>query len=106
MSSVADCAPCKGGYYCFRVGSSSFDKTLNDTGTAPCAAGFYCKSGGSVYTVVGAGLSSGGKGLNHLIDPAQWMHLQFGLVSVPTSDPTTGPSKAVVCAVLSVGKCI
>ena len=37
------------------------------------------------------------KGLDHLIDPAWWIHLLFGLFSIPTS----GPSKAVVCAVLS-----
>ena len=47
------------------------------------------------------------KGLDNPIDPAQRMHLQFGLCSVPTSGPsTTGPPKAVVYAVLSVGKCI
>ena len=33
------------------------------------------------------------------------LHLQIGLFSVPTSG-TTGPSKAVVCAVMSVRKCI
>lgn len=45
MSAERDCKPCKGGYYCDRVGSNSFDSTLNDTGTGPCEAGFFCKSG-------------------------------------------------------------
>ena len=35
------------------------------------------------------------------IDPSQWTQLQFGLFSVPT-----GLSKAVVCTVLSMEKCI
>ena len=33
------------------------------------------------------------------IDPAWRMHLQFGLFSVPNLWSTTGPSKAMVCAV-------
>ena len=43
--------------------------------------------------------------LDHAIDSAQWMYLQFRLISIPTSDPQTGPLKGVVCVVLSVGKC-
>ena len=40
----------------------------------------------------GAGCSLGSralscKGLDHSIDPSWWMDLQFGLLSVPTSDP-------------------
>ena len=40
------------------------------------------------------------------IDPSQWTQLQFGLFSVPTYWSTTGLSKAVVCTVLSMEKCI
>ena len=62
-----------------------------------------------VNVTAGAGRSLGSralcfKGLDPpvwQIDPAWRKHLQFGLFSDPT-----GPSKAMVCAVLSVGKCI
>ena len=42
--------------------------------------------------VWGAGRTSGGRaptseGFNHPIDPAQQMHLQFGLFFIPTSGP-------------------
>ena len=56
----------------------------------------------------GVARSSGGRvstceGFDHPIGHAQWTHLQFGLLSVPTQWSTTGQSKAVECAVLSVG---
>ena len=46
----------------------------------------------SYYHDIGAGSSSGSralawKGWDHPIDPALWMHLQFGLFSVPISGP-------------------
>ena len=46
----------------------------------------------------GVEYSSGGraptsKGLDHLIDPAQRMHLQFGLFSVPTKGPQLVPQR-------------
>ena len=71
------------------------------------AAGLWV--GGMVTTIRG-GHSSGGrahacKSWDRPIKPAWRVHLQFELFSVPTSGPpTTGPSKAVVCAVLSMGK--
>ena len=42
------------------------------------------------------------KGWDHQIEPAWRGHLQFGQFFIPIS----GPSKDMVCAVLSVGKCI
>ena len=42
------------------------------------------------------------KGWGHPTESAWQVHLRFGLFSVPTS----GPPKAVKCAVLSVRKCI
>ena len=54
--------------------------------------------------VEGVGRSSGGRALcckgldlpTWRIDPAWWMHLQFGLFSIPNG----GPSKAMVCAMV------
>ena len=56
---------------------------------------------------LGAGHSSGGRARacklwDHPIEPAWRVHLQFGPFSIPTS----GPSKAVLYAALSVRKCI
>ena len=64
--------------------------------------------------VQGAGRSSGSRALGCKgLDPPAWqinpvwrMHLQFGLFSVPTNGPQLVHLKAVVCVVLSVGKCI
>lgn len=45
LVSEADCQPCKGGFYCEKLGAINFDFTVNDTGTGLCAAGYYCKQG-------------------------------------------------------------
>ena len=47
MAYESDCKPCKGGYYCDKLGATVFDESLNDTGVAPCSAGYYCKLGES-----------------------------------------------------------
>ena len=43
------------------------------------------------------------KSLHHLIDPAKWLHLQFGLFFCSNHWSTTGPSKAVVRMCCPVG---
>ena len=40
------------------------------------------------------------------IDPTWWKHLQFWAIFCSNQWLTTGPSKAVVCTVLYVGKCV
>ena len=64
------------------------------------------------FSVGGVGRLSGCraptcKGLDHPIDPAQWMNLQFGLFSIhPVVHNWSIKGLVNLRAVLSVGKCI
>jgi hypothetical protein len=45
MSAETDCRPCQGGYYCYAMGATDFDFSVNGTGTGICSAGYYCELG-------------------------------------------------------------